>query len=363
MTKKILIILALLILPCITVNAADVTLKSGKSVTGTYAGSGEEDYNYYKIKASSDGFIAVTVKTSDKKSLTFDICDANKEVIATDIKVNNKKTVFHKAEKGKEYYLKIKGTEGVKHTILYKIKKLEDMKYAKKYNYVFTNASFNSSKNSISFKMKSNKAGTLQFMFNTDNPVNVKFTDSKKRALSGTFNVDKNALSGIGITANKTVYAKVWKGENTISGTTSLTGVKFQIDLVTSANGATKGKARSLTKGSFVEALVPAGKKTTSWYKFQVKKKQKVSITVESRMLQNKGKYLQLYICNSDGKKINTSPIVIDGETEILYKKKYIMKYPKTTFGTTAQFPEGTYYLLVESKTKTSSGSYRIKWE
>ena len=49
--------------------------------------------------------------------------------------------------------------------------------------------------------------------------------------------------------------------------------------------------------------------------------------------------------------------------TTVIYKKKYKMEYPVKTFGTTAEFPEGTYYLKVDSKTKTSSGSYRIKWE
>lgn len=364
MKKKIFILVLLLfILPCMVVHAADVTMKSGKKVTGTYAGPSEENYNYYKIKASSDGFIAITVKTSDKKSLTFDICDKDKQAVATDITVDNKKTVLHKAEKNNEYYLKIKGNEGVNYTISYKMKSIDEMKYAKKYNYIFTNASFNSSKNAISFKIKTNQAGILQFMFNTDNPLNVKFTDSKKKAISGTFNVSKNAFSGIGITANKTVYVNVWNDETEISGTTCLSGVKYQIDLVTVANGKTRGKARNLSKGNFAETLVPAGSKTTSWFKFKVSKKQKVSITVESHMLQNNGKKLQLYICNSDGKKINTSPIVLDGKTEVIYKKKYIMKYPKTTFGTTAEFPEGTYYLLMESKTATSSGSYKIKWQ
>ena len=50
-------------------------------------------------------------------------------------------------------------------------------------------------------------------------------------------------------------------------------------------------------------------------------------------------------------------------EVHDVYKKKYKMEYPVKTFGTTAKFPEGTYYLKVESKTKTSSGAYRIKWE
>ena len=80
-------------------------------------------------------------------------------------------------------------------------------------------------------------------------------------------------------------------------------------------------------------------------------------------MLQNKGKNLRLFICNSAGKKLNSSPIIIDGETVVYYKKKYKMEYPVKAFGTTAKFPEGTYYLKVESKTKFSSGAYRIKWD
>lgn len=364
MKKKLLLVFAfLLILPCMVINAADVKMKSGKKVTGTYAGEGEEDFNYYKIKASSNGFIAVTVKTSDKKSLTFDICDKDKQTVAQDLTVANKKTILHKVEKGSEYYLKIKGNEGVTYTISYKMRTLDEMKYAKKYNYIFTNASFNTEKNAVLFKMKSNKSGNLQFMFTTDNPVNVKFLNSKKKVISGIYSVSKNAFSGIGIADNKTVYAKMWLGENVITGTTSLSSVKYQIDFVTSVNGTSRGKARSLSKGKYTEGLVPAGKKTTSWYKFKVSKKQKVSITVESKMLQNNGKNLQLFICNSEGKKINTSAIIIDGQTEVIYKKKYIMKYPKTTFGTTAEFPEGTYYLFIESKTKTSSGAYRIKWQ
>lgn len=345
--------------PCCYVKAQDISLSSGKKANGTYA----EDYNYYAIKATSSDFLAISVKTSDKQPLLMDICDAERNVIASDIIVPDKKTVLHKADKGVLYYVRIKGTEGVNYTISYKMQKLNQLKYAKKTSYLFTNASFNNETCALYFKMKSNQSGILHFMFDTDSELNVKFVEGKKKALSDTFVVNGHAFSGIGVNAKKTVYAKVWKSEATNAGVTSLTGVKYQVDFVNTVNASSRGKARKLRKGAFTETLVPAGKKTVSWFKINNNKASKLSITVESRMLQNKGKNLRLYICNASGKKLNSDPIIISGETSVIYKKKYVMKYPETTFGTTAKFPKGTYYILVESKTKKSSGSYRIKWQ
>lgn len=357
-----IIIMFLMIMPCFKANAEDIAMSSGKKVTGTFAPG--EEYNYYGIKAGSSNYIAITVKTSNKDNLLFDICDENKQVLAADISVPNKGTVYHKANKGTTYYLRVKGVEGVTYTLSYKMKDITALKYAKKYNYIFTNASFMNEKSAAFFKIKANYAGILQLMFDTDNEVNVKFTDSKKKkGLTGSFTVKGHAFGGIGTNANKTVYAKIWNSAGSNSGVTTLKNIKFQIQSVGTANGSSKAKARTLIKGRYAETLVPAGKTTTSWYKVKVAKKQKVSFTVESHMFHNKGKKLQLYICNSDGKKINTSPIVIDGETTVIYKKKYKMEYPVKTFGTTAEFPEGTYYIKVDSKTKTSSGAYRIKWE
>lgn len=356
-----LILFILLLVPVCQVNAEDVVMESGKKVNGTYAG--EEEYHYYEIHASSSDYIAVTAKTSDQSDLILDICDSNRQVIASEINIPNKETVLHKADKGAHYYLRIRGTEGVTYTITYKMKSLKTMKYAKKYNYIFTNASLANEKNAVAFKIKSNYSGILQLMFDTDKSLNVKFANQNKKALSAKYVVDEHAFSGMGVQASKTIYAKMWLVEDTIVGTTSVNKLKYQIDSVPVTNGASKAKARSLSKGKYIETLVPAGKKLTSWYKVKLSDTQKLSITVESRMLKNMGKNLQLYICNSDGKSINTNAIVLDGETTVLYNKKYVMKYPETTFGTTAEFPEGTYYIRVESNTKTSTGSYRIKWE
>ena len=360
--RLFILLIVLLMMPCLRVCAADYTLQSGKKINGSYVGG--EDYNYYQIKASSSDYIAITVKTSDSKALLFDICDANKNVIASEINVPNKGKVYHKAKKGNTYYIRVKGTEGVIYTISYKMKSIGEMKYAKKYNYLFTNASFMDENNAVLVKMKASYAGIMQLMFKSDREVNVLFLDkNKKKKLSDIRTVSEHAFAGIGVLTNKTVYAKIWNTEGTNIGVTSIDGLKYQIKSVGTNNGSTKGKARKLIKGRYQETLVTAGKTAVSWYKVNVNKKQKVSFTVESRMLQNNGKNLELYICNSNGKKINKSPIVIDGETTVIFKKKYKMEYPVKTFGTTAQFPKGTYYLKVESKTKTSSGAYRIKWE
>lgn len=359
---RLLLLLTILLFPCISVNAEDIFLQSGKKITGTAAA--ENEYNYYGIKATASNYIAITVKTTNKENLIFDICDENKEVIASEVSVPNKGTVYHKATKGKTYFLRVKGVVGSTHTISYKMKDITAPKYAKKYNYTFTNASFMNENSAAFVKIKAGYAGILQLMFTTNNEVNVKFVDkNKKTNLSGIIATKDHAFAGIGTRANKTVYAKIWNAQGTNVGVTSIKGLKYQIRSVGTSNGGSKGSARSLVKGRYLETFVPAGKNITSWYKVKVSKKQKVSFTIESRMLQNKGKKLHLYICNSSGKKLNSDPIVIDGETTVVYKKKYKMEYPVKTFGTTAKFPEGTYYIKVESKTKTSSGAYRIKWE
>lgn len=361
--KAILFFLCLLFIPCIHVNAQEYTLKIGTTAQGTYAGA--EDYNYYQIKAAKSNYIQITAKTSNKKELVIDICDENKEVIASNVAIPNNKTVFHKVESNNKYYFKIKGTEGVTYKISYKAvsKEFGTLKYAKKYNYIITNASFNKEKNPILLKVKSSQPGILHFMCDTDDGIAVKYLDSKRKAVSKNILMHKKALSGIGVQPKRFYYIKIWKPENTILGTTTINNLKYQIDFIPSTNGNSRGRARTLSKDKYIKTLVPAGAATVSWYKMKVTKKQKLSITIQSHMLQNNGKNLQIYICNASGKKINNSPIVIDGEASAIYKKKYILKYPSTTFGTTAAFPEGTYYLKVESKTKTSSGSYSIKWK
>lgn len=358
--KIVLFILAFIMIPSKIAKAQDYTLKSGKSVKGYY---NETDYNYYMITPSKSGYLAITAKTSNGSALQIDICNENKEVVASDISIKNKSTILHKAKKGSTYYLKIKGSEGATYSISYKIQTIETLTYAKKYNYIFTNASFHNQDNAIILKLKANRSGILHFMCDSNDKVIVKYLNSKKRVISASSIIEKNTLTGIGIQNKKTYYIKLWKPEDTIAGTTIINNIKYQIDEVTLASNKSRSKAKVLSKDRYVNTLVLSGESTTTWYKVKLSKKQKLSIIVESHMLQNNGNHIQLYICNSKGKKLNKDAVIIDDEASSKYKnKKYIMVYPKKKI-TTGTLPAGTYYIKIESKTKTSSGSYKIKWK
>lgn len=361
MKRLFILFLILLTIPNFSVHAKDYILNNGKYEAGTYIGSSEEDYNYYMIKPNKSGYLAITVKTSDQSNLLLDICNENREIIASDISIENKKTVYHACNKGKIYYLKVKGKEGVNFQVSYKMVQLDKFKYAKKYNYTFTNASLQKS-DSLQIPIKVQNSGILHFMLETDKPLSVKYYNNRKKVISSDIIMDKKDLSGIGVQAKGKYYIRIYNPENTFSGTTTICNLKYQVDPVAATKNTSKGRAKTLIKNQYARTLVVAGKKTTAWYRIKINKKQKLTITLDSQMMQNNGKNLQLYICNSNGKKINTSPIIISGEATISYKKKYIMKYPKTVFGTTAEFPEGTYYIKIESKTKTSSGAFQIKW-
>lgn len=360
MKKAVLSILFIFLLfPVTVVNAQDYTLKSGKSVKGSY---NETDYNYYKIEPAKSGYLAITASTSDNSALQLDICNENKEVVATDIIIKNKSTILHKAKKGNVYYLRIKGVQDITYSISYKVKTIDSLAYAKKYNYTFTNASFNNQDNAITLKLKAGKSGNLNFMCDCNDTVIAKYINNNKKTISVSSILKSKTLSGIGVVAKKTYYIKLWKSEDSIVGTTTISNIKYQINPVILSNNKTKSKAKILHEGKYTETLVPAGAAKTTWYKVKLNKKQKLSITIESRMLQNNGKFIQLYICNKNGKKLHTNPIIIDSESSAKYKKKkYVMTYPRKKIAT-GKLPADTYYIKVENKTKTSSGSYRIKW-
>ena len=66
---------------------------------------------------------------------------------------------------------------------------------------------------------------------------------------------------------------------------------------------------------------------------------------------------------NRDGKRMTSKSIKIDEESYATYKKKkYKMNYPVKSI-TTGKLPEDTYYVRVVSKSKKTSGSFRIKWK
>lgn len=363
MKKRLLLfILLITLIPVMKVDAADYILKNGKALTGTYAGEAEDAYHYYKVKPSKDGYIAITANTSDKQELVIDICNDKKIVVASDISIEHKNTVLHKVKKNTVYYLRIKGTPDATYKISYKMNTFGTLTYAKKYTYTFTNDSLKSKSSPILLKIKSNYGGNLNFMCKTDNPIMAQYLNSKKKVISNNNLLTKNNLSGVGIIADKVYYIRLWNAEKTSSGTTTLTNMKYQIKSVSKLSSTSRGNAYSLSKNTYKETLVPSDSKNTYWFKVKLPSKQKLSVYVESRLLQMNGSCLQLDLYNRDGKKMTSKSIKIDEAAFATYKsKKYKMNYPVKCI-TTGTLPSDTYYIKIVSKSKKTSGSFRIKW-
>lgn len=360
MKKIVIILMILILLPVIPVHAQEYSMKAKKEITAAYAGPEEDNYNYFKMKPSKNGYAQIKIKTSNKKSLTFDICNENKEVIASDITVDHKKSVLHKVTKGKTYYIRTKGEEGQKHTISYQMYNIEDLSYAKKVSYTFTNASFNSKKNSLILKIKTRKNGNLSFMCNTNNEVSIEFLNNKKKVVSDTSVVSKHNLTGIGVKENKVYYVRLWKTDGTSQGITDIDEIKYQIKNVSLLNNSSKGSAKKLSNSA--ENLIPVGKKGVAWYKIELKKKKKLSITFESRLYSNSGKGVKIYICNEKGNALHKNAIYRKEIAISHYKKKYKMEYPRKEIST-GVLPEGTYYIKVVNNNKKTSGSYKLSWK
>lgn len=364
MKKNLLLFIMIFIfLPLLEVNAEDYELKNGKTKSGTYAGE-EDAYHFYKINPSKDGYIAITATTSNKKELKIDICDSDKNVIGSDISIGHKKTVLHKVKKKEVYYLRIKGIPEVTYKISYKIKTFETLTYAKKYTYTFTNASFKNSSNAIILKVKGNSSGNLHFMCETgkNQPIMVQYLNSKKKLISDTKLLVKNSLSGVGVQADKTYYIKLWNANKSTVGTTTISNMKYQIDDVIIATNNSRSKSYTLSENTYKESLVIADEKNTYWYKVKLSKDQKLSISIESRMLQMSGSGLQIDLYNRDGVKMTSKSIQISDECDVEYKKKkYKMIYPVKKIET-GKLISDTYYIKVVSNSKRSSGSFRIKW-
>lgn len=362
--KKYLLLLFLLLsfVPTCKAEAADYTLKNGKAQSGTYAGEGEDIYNYYKVTPSKSGYIAITAKTSDKSSLLVDICDVDRSVVASNISIGHKKTVLHKVKKKTVYYIRIKGTQNVTYNISYKMNTFGTLSYAKKYTYTFTNASFKSKSDSILLKVKSSISGNLNFMCKTENPITVQYLNNNKKVISKNITMKKNSLSGIGVKADKIYYIRLWNKEKTTTGTTTITNMKYQINSVSPTSYSSRGNSYNLSYNKYKESLVPADSKSTHWYKIKLTKDQKLSVYVESRMLQMDGSCLKLDLYNRDGKKITSKSIKISDQAYATYKKgKYKMNYPVKSI-TTGKLPSDTYYVRIVSSSKKTSGSFRIKW-
>lgn len=361
--KKILLLLCMIILlPCYHVSAADYNLSEKKSVAGAYAGV--EEYNYYKIQPKKNAFICLNASTSSNNPLLIDICNENREVIASNISISKKENVLHKVKKNVIYYVRVKGVEGETYDISYKMQEWNTLTYAKAYKYTVTNASFPTQKDAITLKVKTTRTGNLHFMTDSDSGIYVQYLNSKKKLTSKTLLMEGKALTGIGVKSNSIYYIRLFKPEETIEGVTVFNNIKYQINRKNISGNNTKAKATVLKSQNkkYTETFLPAGAAYTKWYKFEITKDKPIRITLRSGMMQNAGKHLQLDLCNSLGKRINTgNAIIIEEEAYASYaKKKYTIHNQSKDID--VKLPKGTYYIKVISKTKTTSGSYELKW-
>lgn len=361
-----ILLLFLLLMPVIKADAMDYTLNEGKEIEAPYAGTEEDSYNYFKFVPAKNGYAEIKVKTSNGAPLTIDICDAEKQIEAENVVINNKKSVLHKVKKGVTYYIRTKGIEGQTHIISYKSNNFETLKYAKKYSYSFTNASLCSYENALILKFKAKESGNMNLMCNAGDNLDIQYLNGKKKLVSNVSLIKGHSLTGIGVNKGSTYYIKIWKPDYNKEGTITISNIKYQIEKTTFLKNATRGQAKTIqasgNKTEAVKQLLEAGKKNTSWYKIKLKKKKKITLTFESHLLQNNGDGIQLYICNAKGKELHKEAIVITEEAKASYKKKYKMEYPRKKI-TTGILPAGTYYVKIISNNKNTSGSYQLSWK
>lgn len=183
----------------------------------------------------------------------------------------------------------------------------------------------------------------------------VKLTNSKKNnLLKGYETVSSSSDSD----RNFKTYYGVKKGTYyiAIKSDQPMYGFKVKYTKVSEKSGSTKSKAVSLSKGTTKKGIINATQTESSgdWYKFTIKKKQKVLIDVTSKVSTGGNSYgglkVEIYQAGRSYAEVN----------------KYLTKStPNASFdlvtnsGTT--LAAGTYYIKIKRYNK-GSGQYTIKW-
>ena len=117
--------------------------------------------------------------------------------------------------------------------------------------------------------------------------------------------------------------------------------------------GKKKSKAVSLKKKKTVKGLLPAGKAKAHWYKFKLKKNQKVTLNFKTSLC-GAGSYV--------GGLKYTLYASYDTGTGTIYSGLRTTPYKPYTIGMSPKLKKGTYYLKIESY-KKGTGYYTIKWK
>lgn len=195
---------------------------------------------------------------------------------------------------------------------------------------------------------------TVDFPAGYNDPASyqVKLMSSSKKAIFKKgyeyVNSSKSYKTRIGVTKG-TYYLAV-------KTTDPYYGINVKFTSVKENSGSTKGKAKSLSKGNTKRGIITASQSSTSgdWYKFTIKKAQKVKIEVSTLTSQgggNGGLKVSFYQGkNSYSSFTENFNYYNDSDTITLY-----------TVGS-SKLAAGTYYMKVQ-KYNDGNGYYKIKWQ
>ena len=177
----------------------------------------------------------------------------------------------------------------------------------------------------------------------------IKVTNSsKKNLLAG----DKSLYAS----NNYTSYFGVKKGTYYIAvkNTDKYYGMKATFSSVKENSGASKSKAKPISKGSTKKGVITANQKagTGDWYKFVVKKTQKVTLKVNTKLGGYSGGIKFAVYKKGDSYPFGSRNAYDTASGEL---KPY-------TFGKGEKLAAGTYYIKVE-KYSDGNGYYSIKWK
>jgi hypothetical protein len=342
--------------------ANDYTLQENVALSVGAAENQGNDYHFFAITPSQDGYIEISLSTIGTDTVEMDICNGNKVVVASDLQLSKNQTILHRVEKNKVCYLRIPQKENLSYSIGYRMRDLSFLDYGAESSFTITNASFPNEANAITMKLKATKSGILMLSGTLENKCAVKFYDKKMKSISDATVLVEEGLTGIGVKEKGTYLVKLWNMGSQTAGTTTISNLKYQIKELGIAKNKTKGKSILLNskRTEKKEALVLAGKNTTYWYKVSLKKKKKLTITVESRLLQCSGSGLIITMYDKKGKKLTNASILMDEKLNVSYKDgNYVLFYPKKEI-VTKKLKKGTYYIKIESKSKKTSGSFSI---
>ncbi|MCI8874482.1 MAG: hypothetical protein HFI77_00195 [Lachnospiraceae bacterium] len=131
--------------------------------------------------------------------------------------------------------------------------------------------------------------------------------------------------------------------------------LKSSFKKVTDKSGALQSKALNIKKSKTKTGLIPAGGTTPDWYKFTLKKNQKIQLYYN---IHTKGSFqISLY---SGRRRLAGKVLSTQGA-----QKMTIARQKTDTKGkrTTHPMEKGTYYIKIEPVNSLSSGYYTLMWK